>query len=152
MRAMVFAGALGVVTALRPTWGDTPAPGWEVRVPDRLEVELGGTVKVPISIAVDRGLSVSKDGPLLIDISADRGLHIRKRRLLRADAVDPGADVPRFEIPVRGDAAGDHPVRVRIRLWLCGGKVCRPLDLTRQTAITVHAPPAGSQSPDSPSS
>ena len=116
---------------------------WEIKVPDRIEVAQGATGSLAISIAVDRGFSVSKDGPVLIDLAPEPGVTIKKRRLGRADAVDPGADVPRFVVPVRGDTAGDHVAKVRIRLWLCGGKVCRPLDVKRQTvvAVTSAAPP-----------
>jgi hypothetical protein len=119
--------------------------GWDVRVPDKLEVAIGGTAQLKLDIAVDRGFVVSKDGPVLIDVAPDPGLYVKKRRLARTDAVDPEADVPRFVIPVRGDGAGEHPVKLRIRLWLCGGKVCRPVDQTRTTTITVV--PARPESP-----
>jgi hypothetical protein len=57
----------------------------------------------------------------------------------RPEAVDPEADVPRFVVPIRADTAGDHLVKLRIRLWLCGAKVCRPLDVKRQTTVAVTA-------------
>jgi hypothetical protein len=114
--------------------------GWEIKVPEKLEVALGAIASMPITIAVDRGLSISKSGPVLIDLAPDAGLYIKKRRIGRPDAVDPDADVPRFVVPIRADAAGELVVKVRIRLWLCGGKVCRPLDLKRQTTILVTAP------------
>jgi len=115
-------------------------PGWEVRVPERTSVALGGTTLVPIAIAVDRGLTVSKDGPVIVELVPEGGVSIKKRRLGRADAVDPDADAPRFAVQVRGDAGGDHTVKVRVKLWLCGGKVCRPLDIRRQLTVTVEAP------------
>jgi len=114
-------------------------PGWDVRVPDRVEVAPGGNVALPIAIAVDRGLSVSKDAPVIVDLAPDAGVTIKKRRLGRADAVDPDADAPRFSVAVRADAPGDHAVKIRLRLWLCGGKVCRPLDVRRQATIAVNA-------------
>jgi len=114
-----------------------PTPNWEVKVPDKVAALQGATVQVPITIAVDRGFSISKDGPILIDLAPAPGITIKKRRLGRAEAVDPEADVPRFVVPVRADATGDHAVRLRIRLWLCGGRSCRPLDVKRQTMVTV---------------
>ncbi len=138
---MTVRAAIVVAVTIAATTARADAPlGWEVRVPEKIEVARGQVASVPIAIALDRGITVSKDGPVLIDVAADPGLYVRKRRLLRADAVDPEADLPRFVIPVRGDTAGDHVVKLRIRLWLCGGKVCRPLDLKRQTIITVAAP------------
>jgi hypothetical protein len=139
----VTAARLAVLGAA--IWIATPAHGqptsWDIKVPERIEVAVGATVPLPISISVDRGFSVSKDGPVIVDVVPDSGVTIKKRRLLRADAADPEADVPRFAIPVRGDTAGDRAVKLRIRLWLCGGKVCRPLDVKRQTVIAVAPEP-----------
>jgi hypothetical protein len=120
---------------------------WEIRVPERVEIAQGASSTLPITISVDRGFSVSKDGPVIIDVASEPGVTIKKRRLGRTDAVDPGADLPRFVIPVRADTFGDYTVKLRIRLWLCGGKVCRPLDVKRQAVVSVAAPPP----PDPPS-
>jgi len=120
-------------------------PGLDVRVPERVDAVAGGSVALPIAIAVDRGLTVSKDAPVIVDLAPDSGVTIKKRRLGRGDAVDPDADAPRFSVAVRADAAGEHAVKIRLRLWLCGGKVCRPLDVRRQTTVAVAAaaaPPA----------
>lgn len=135
----MIARATILVMALVATAHAQPAT-WEIKIPDRVEAAQGATVQLPITIAVDRGFSVSKDGPVLIDLAPDPGLTIKKRRVGRPEAVDPEADVPRFVVPVRADAAGDHLVKLRIRLWLCGAKVCRPLDVKRQTTVSVAAP------------
>jgi hypothetical protein len=128
---------LGVllVLAAPPAWAQQP--GWEVRVPERLEVQVGATVQLPIVIAVDRGLTVSKDGPVIVDLAPDAGVSVKKRRLGRTEAVDPGADAPRFAVTVRGETAGEAVVKIRIRLWVCGGRSCKPLDLRRQTVVAV---------------
>jgi hypothetical protein len=114
-------------------------PGWEVRIPERLEVLAGETGVLPIAIAVDRGLAISKDAPVIVDLAAT-GVAIKKTRLGRADAVDPGADAPRFAVTVKPTAAGEHVVKVHLRLWLCGGKACRPLDIRRQATVVGVAP------------
>lgn len=133
--------AVGAVIALAaPARAD--APGWEVRVPERLDVAAGATATLPIAIALDRGLVVSRDAPLIIDAVAGGGASLRRRRLGRADAVDPKADAPRFELAVRGDAAGAATIQLRVRMWVCGGKICRPVDVRRQTAVTVAPAPA----------
>jgi hypothetical protein len=113
-------------------------PGWEVRSPDKLELQPGAPGTLPIAIAVDRGLTISKDAGLTIDLSGDTGVVIRKRRLGRSDAADPDADGPRFAVPIHADAAGDYTVKLHIRFWLCGGKVCRPVDTRRTVAVAVH--------------
>ena len=113
-------------------------PGWEVRSPDKLELQPGASGTLPIAIAVDRGLTISKDAGLTIDLASDAGVVIRKRRLGRSDAADPDADGPRFAVPIRADAAGDYAVKLHIRFWLCGGKVCRPVDTRRTVTLSVH--------------
>lgn len=115
--------------------------GWEVRVPERLEVAAGTAGQLTVSLAVDRGLTVSRDAEVIVDLDAGAGVGLKKKRLGRRDAVDPEADAPRFAIPLRGDAPGDHPVRLRLRFWLCGGKSCRPVDVRR--VVTVAVAPAG---------
>jgi hypothetical protein len=114
--------------------------GWEVRVPERVEVAVGASTLVPITIAVDRGLVVSRDAAVIVDLVPPQGVTIKKRRLGRPDAVDPGADAPRFAATVRGDAAGSAVVKIRVRLWLCGGKVCKPVDAHKQTTVVVATP------------
>jgi hypothetical protein len=117
-------------------------PGWEVRVADRVELVPGASGTIAIAIAVDRGLTVSRDAAVIVDLAPDPGVTVKRRRLGRPEAVDPEADAPRFAASVRGDAAGDHPVKVRIRFWLCGGKACRPIDVRRTAVVAVTPPPA----------
>lgn len=140
MRA-VAALALGLA-ALAAAPAHAQQPGWELRIPERLEVAAGSTAALAITVAVDRGLTVSKDGPVIVDLAPAPGVTLKKRRLGRADAVDPEADAPRFAAQVRGDTAGEVVVKIHVKLWLCGGKVCRPVDVRRQTTVVVTAAPA----------
>jgi hypothetical protein len=133
-----------LVVALVFAIGCAPAdaqrdPGWEVKLPARIDVTLGGSAVVPIEIKLDRGLVVSKDAPVIVELVPEAGVSVKKTRLGRSDAVDPDADAPRFTVPVKGDTGGDHVIKVRVKLWLCGGKVCRPLDVRRQATIAVAA-------------
>jgi hypothetical protein len=115
------------------------ADTWELKIPERVEVTAGTSGTLPISIAVDRGKSISKDGGIVLDLVPEGGLAVKKRRLSRADAVDPDADAPRFAIPLRADAARDYTLRVRLRFWVCGQKVCRPVDAKRSVVVAVTA-------------
>ncbi len=142
-RALALALALVSGFANAPVWADgSPPPGIDVRVAPRLEVTQGQTSPLEITLAVDRGLTVSKDAAVIVDLVPPAGVHLKKRRLGRAEAVDPGADAPRYAVAVRGDAAGEYLLPVRIRLWLCGGKVCRPVDVRREATVVVAAAPA----------
>jgi hypothetical protein len=113
------------------------AQGWDVRIPEKLEVVLGEPSTLPIAIAVDRGFVISKDAPVIVDVTAASGVTTRKPRLGRPDAVDPEADAPRFAVPLKTTAAGEHVVKIRLRMWLCGGRSCRPLDVKRQATVVV---------------
>jgi hypothetical protein len=113
-------------------------PGWELRVPERVELVAGAGGTLPVAIAVDRGQTISKDGGVILDVAPD-GVTVRKRRLGRADAVDPDADAPRFAVPIRADAAGDFTIKLHLRFWLCGAKVCKPIDARRTVAVAVSS-------------
>jgi hypothetical protein len=127
--------------------------GWEVRVAERVEVAAGASAPLTIALAVDRGLAVSKDAAVIIDLAPGGGLTVKKRRLGRPDAVDPEADAPRFAASVRGDAPGEHVVQVRVRFWLCRSRTCRPIDARRTATVVVADPPpaeTGSGTPSKP--
>jgi hypothetical protein len=119
-----------------PAYAET----WELKIPERIEVPAGTSGTLPISIVVDRGRTISKDGGIVLDLAPEGGsISMKKRRLTRADAVDPDADAPRFAIPLRAEAVGDFALRVRIRFWVCGQKVCKPIDAKRSVVVAVTA-------------
>jgi hypothetical protein len=135
--ALVVLGGLAVAA---PAIGRAQAPreaGWELRVAERVDVAAGATAPLTIAIAVDRGLTVSKDAAVIVDLDPDPGASVKKKRLGRGDAVDPDADAPRFQVAVHGDAPGEHPVRLHVRFWLCGTRSCRPIDVRRVASIAV---------------
>jgi hypothetical protein len=118
------------------------ADTWELKIPERVEVTAGTSGTLPIAIVIVRGKTISKDGGIVLDLAPEGGLTVKKRRLSRTDAVDPDADAPRFAIPLRADAARDYTLRVRLRFWVCGQKVCRPVDAKRSVVVAVTAPSA----------
>lgn len=114
---------------------------WELRIPERMELVAGAGGTLPITIVLDRGLTISRDAALIVDLTPDAAIAIKRRRLGRADAVDPDAGAPRFSIALRSDTPGDFGVRVRLRFWVCGKRVCRPAEARRNVAIAVLPPP-----------
>lgn len=131
-----------VVLALVLAVSPARAERWELKIPERLELVAGAGGALPIAVTIDRGLRISKDAAIIVDLAPDAAIGIKRRRLGRADAVDPDADAPRFSVALRADTPGDFAMRVRIRLWLCGSRVCRPVEARRNVAISVTAPPA----------
>ncbi|HUS27030.1 MAG TPA: hypothetical protein VMZ53_00920 [Kofleriaceae bacterium] len=128
---------LAILLLSTPAYAET----WELKIPERVEVTAGTSGTLPISLAVDRGKTISKDAGIVLDLAPEGGLAVKKRRLARTDAVDPDADAPRFAVPVRADAAGDFTLRVRLRFWVCGQKVCKPVDAKRSVVVAVTAAP-----------
>ena len=118
------------------------AEPWELKIPERLEIVAGQSGTLPIAIAVDRGRTISKDAALILDLASDGGVTVKKKRLGRGDAVDPDADAPRFAVALHGEAVGEFTLRVHLRFWLCGGRVCRPVDARRTVAVAVQGTPA----------
>lgn len=112
-------------------------PGWEVRIPDRTEIAVGGTGTLSITVAADRGNSISKDGGVILDLKTDPTITLKKKRLSRGDAADPEADAPRFAIPLKVESLGDREVKVRLRFWVCASRTCRPIDVSRSAKIAV---------------
>lgn len=143
--------ALGVVAGgvLRAD-AESRSAGWELHVPDRVELVAGTSGTLPLAIAVDRGRSISTDAAVIIDLAPDAAIQIKRRRLGRGDAVDPDASAPRFQIALRATTPGDFALRVRVRFWLCGSKVCRPVEARRNVAVAVAAPPPAPASPPAP--
>lgn len=139
MKRAALAAVVLVIGAVI-AYAQRPAPGWDVHVPDKLEIAQGAVGELSISMSVDRGLVVSKDASVIVDLGAPPGVTIKKKRLQRPDAVDPEADAPRFAANVRADTIGEHAVSVRVRFWVCGGKACRPVDVRKTTKVVIAAP------------
>ncbi|MFN0250533.1 MAG: hypothetical protein ACKV2T_26875 [Kofleriaceae bacterium] len=138
--ALRCSGLLGLAL-VAVAYAQPRQPSWEVTVADKVTVAPGESSSISVAIRVDRGLTVSKDASVIVDVQADPGVTVRKKRLGRMDAVDPEADAPRFAVAVKGDTAGEHAVRVRVRCWVCGGKSCRPIDVRKSATLSVVTPP-----------
>lgn len=139
-RLLLVLAIVASVATVRTARAD--GDGWELKVPERVELVAGASGTLPVAIAIDRGLTVSKDAGITLDLAPTPGVVIKRRRLGRGDAVDPDADDPRFAVPVRSDAAGDYVVKLHLQFWLCGKRICRPIEARRTIAVAVAPPPA----------
>jgi hypothetical protein len=128
--------ALAVLVLASPARADR----WTLAIPERIELVARAGGALPIAIELERGQSVSKDAAVILDLAPDSAIAIKKRRLGRADAVDPDAPAPHFSVALRAETAGDFSVRVRLRFWVCGQHACRPVEARRNVAISVTAP------------
>jgi len=113
--------------------------GYELRVDERVEIAAGAVAAVSLTIAGTGGRTLSKDGPLRVEVSSPT-LELKRTRYDRRNAADPAADVPRFDLRFTA-AAGDHALTVDAHFWLCRKRTCRPVHARR--TVAVHAAPRG---------
>jgi hypothetical protein len=128
--------ALALLLVATPAVADR----WKLEIPERIELTAQAGGALPIAVQLEPGLRVSKDAGIIVDLAPDAAIGVKRRRLGRTDAVDPDADAPRYSIALRADTPGDFTIRVRLRFWVCGSKVCRPADARRNVAVRVAAP------------
>ena len=74
--------------------------------------------------------------PLSIKLELPAGLTAAKAAAGRKDAVDPKAEIPRFELPITAAAAGTQEAKAHLKFFLCRDTIC-----AQQTA-TVAFPVA----------
>jgi hypothetical protein len=86
---------------------------------------------------LEKGIHVNRDFPLKYKVEPTAGLVVEKNEWKRGDAVDPGAENPRFEIPVVGVSKGAQQVVVRMRFAICSDAWCVPQTKTVTVAIEV---------------
>jgi hypothetical protein len=115
------------------------SPAFELRLPERSAVKIGARAEISLTIAARPGHTISRDGPLAIDVSIEpaAGLDLARRRYRRDDAVDAEADAPRFEIAVAGKTAGQYRLRIKARFWVCRKRTCWPVRATGEVPVDV---------------
>jgi len=73
---------------------------------------------------VAAGIHVDPKAPLHIRVETSAGLRADKGELRRADAVDPGAPNPRFDVSVRGVLAGAQEATLALDFFVCSDSWC----------------------------
>jgi hypothetical protein len=89
-----------------------------------------------LSIVPHAGHRLLPSGPVIVRL---RGEGLRPQRLLyhRDEAVDPRADVPRFELPVTAERAGPTRLEAQCTFYLCRGELCRPVETSTTFTVDV---------------
>ncbi|RMH38068.1 MAG: hypothetical protein D6689_20150 [Deltaproteobacteria bacterium] len=106
-----------------------------------------------LTIAPAAGYEIDADAPLRVRLSArpPGGLDLPRPRLTRADAADPRAAAPRFDLPFVAREAGDYAVDIDVRFWLCRRYTCRAVHARRRARVHTPASPArDAGGPDAP--
>jgi hypothetical protein len=136
-RPAVLAALLALAST--PAGADEP---WHITAPDAVDAEVDAAGSVSLAIGVREGYRISRDGPVVIDLSADppAALALPHRRLQRRDAADAQADAPRFDLRFKARAEGDCKLTAAVRFWLCAHRTCRPVRAAATIAIHAHKP------------
>ena len=126
-------------TAVTATWlgallllgADRPA----VRA-EEPEFQVVGTVErqtLSLSILPRPGYRLGADTPVLVRLSGT-GVELPRTLYRRADAVDPRAEAPRFEVPFRSPTAGAH-IDADLTFYVCRAARCRAVETRYGTSL-----------------
>ncbi len=138
-----FATALLLaVLALPARAGDAPDPAKTYRVSTdgstrALEVGKKGKVVVDV-VPLEKGIHVNREFPLKYKVEPSAGLKVEKLEWKRADAVNPDAENPRFEIPFTAAAKGAQQVTVAMRFAIGSDAWCVPQTRTVTVPVEVR--------------
>jgi hypothetical protein len=121
-----------------PASAATPAEH-ELRSGGAVELVAGARGAASLTLVPSAGRRIDPDAPLSLRLAVTpaEGLKLPRPRLGLADAADPRAEAPRFELPLEAVAAGSYLLTVETRFWLCRQKTCRPVRDTTTIAVTV---------------
>jgi hypothetical protein len=130
-----------VVVALLVAGSATAAaPEYELKTGGAVEVATGARGSASLTIAPAAGRRIDGAAPLSVRLSAPKGLKLERRRLSLADAADPRAEAPRFDLAFTAEQPGAYALTVEARFWICAKKTCRPVRDKVEIAVTVADP------------
>lgn len=139
-----LAGRIAQVVLLLVALASAAAAGgatYELRVPDAVDVEPAVASTVSLTLAGTGTRTISRDGPIRIELSSPT-LTLPRTRFERRHAADPAAETPRFDLKFTAPTAGDHDLVLALRFWVCGAKTCRPVRATKTIMVHAVAPAA----------
>jgi hypothetical protein len=116
-------------------------PEHELRASGALTIVAGARGAASLSIVPAAGRRLDADAPLSLRLSVApaTGLKLPRRRYALADAADPRAEAPRFDLALEGQSPGSYTLTVEARFWLCAARTCRAVRDQVQIPVTVAA-------------
>ena len=126
--------ASGVARAGEP--GADAGKSWDVSTKgSTATVKAGGEGRIVLALEPLAKVHVDPRAPLKVTLSATPGLALGKERLAFKDAVDPKAEMPRFEIPFVAKAKGPQEAKAKLDFFLCSDEWC--VKQTREVVVAV---------------
>jgi hypothetical protein len=111
-------------------------PGFELVRGAAPTMKVRQSAALSLSIVPHAGHRLLQGGPVIVRL---RGEGVRPQRPVyhRDEAVDPRADVPRFELSVTAERAGAAHLFADCTFYLCRGQRCRAVETTAAFDLTV---------------
>jgi hypothetical protein len=134
--------ALALVALTLPARADEP--DFElVRAPTP-PLHAGAQATLSLSLVPRAGRHLLAGGPVQLRLHGD-GVRPARARYDRDDAVDPRADVPRFELAITGERAGPAKLDADVLFYLCTAANadehrearCRPVEARATWSIEI---------------
>jgi hypothetical protein len=137
MSRLAIAAALGLAASVAAEEN----PGADAYAVDTSQstsaVAVGQGGKLSLAIHPKAPWHVDPRAPLSIKLEAPAGLALAKTQLGRKDALEPKAEVPRFEVPFTASAPGRQEAKAQLKFFLCRDTICAQQTKTVAVAVTV---------------
>lgn len=139
MKALALVTLLAAAAAAAALAAAAEPPEYELRTSGALELRAGDRGAVSLTVAPAAGRRIDRDAPLSVRVTVTpaTGLKPLKARYALADAADPRAESPRFDLAVEATTPGDYTLSADVRFWVCAKKTCRPVRETVTVPIKV---------------
>jgi hypothetical protein len=111
-------------------------PGFELVRGALPPLKVRQTAALSLSIVPHAGHRLLAAGPVTIRLKGD-GVKTQRPLYQREEAVDPRADVPRFELSVTGEKVGPAQLTAQCTFYLCKGELCRPVETETKFVLEV---------------
>lgn len=106
--------------------GTASAEDYELKVAD-----------ASLTVVPAAGHEIHRGAGIIVRLAPPDGVTLKKKRLQLADAADPRADAPRFDIAFTAPP-GSYTVAADVRFWLCAKKTCKPIRAKADVPITSN--------------
>jgi hypothetical protein len=137
MSRFLVAAAVNMMTVVCTAHVALADDGYELVAAPPPALKSGHKATLSLSVAPRAGHRLLPDGPLLVRLTGD-GLKLPRLSFERDDAVDPRADVPRFELPIVAGARGPAHLTAACTFYLCQGARCRPVETSTTWTLTIE--------------
>lgn len=99
------------------------------------QLSAGAAGKLVLAIVPAKGTHVHPAAPLKIALRGSPGLSLSREQLGHADAVDPKAEGPRFEVSFTATAPGAQEARAKLDFFICSETWC--VKQSREVSVSV---------------